>query len=289
MKKTILCLHLMLLSLSGARAEQSAVLINESEIKQIEQQVIKVLAEKNAPPDRYYLAYLLGARALKGVSMMDKAEEYFIKARDLDLLDLKIDKTEIYLELCSIASIKKKKDRVKQRVQEARNYFAKNEAYKKDLTLDVLDYYEGKKIKNKDSPFAIWAGQMISEKELQQKIEDKKYAEALAMLNAASLKKSADLGLQATYDLLVTLNQIPIDEKDYLCKKTLDKYPNSYTYSMLVCAAVIEYQKTKKLAPKTIAELEKYFKNFFQHKSHLLSAVKDLAAMKTTSTNGGKK
>jgi hypothetical protein len=132
------CLMIFLLAAGATTFAAQDELINKSEIKQIEEQVIRALQEKKAPAERFYLAYLLGARALKDINMLEQAEKYYLKARDTEA---KVDKSEIFLELCNIAYLNKKPNLIKERVKEARDYFSKNQSYEKSIYHDVLEFY----------------------------------------------------------------------------------------------------------------------------------------------------
>jgi hypothetical protein len=245
--------------------------------EEIQAKIAQQLKIKNLKPENYYLVYLTGARSYWDLRNFKKAEEYLVQAADAGV---DFDKSEIYINLCNLAYIEKNQEKLKTRVLSAKKYFETNSKFKKALFVDVLDFYEGKKIRTEAKPFKELVSYALSEKELEHKIKSKQYHEALLMMNGPSIKESGNIGLQVIFDALRTVNQLIINDQDLYCRPTLDNFPNSYTYSMLICGALVEYQKSNAISKKTIETLKEYFKKHFNSKSYLLDVLNDVNAMK---------
>jgi hypothetical protein len=250
-------------------------ILSNKTIKQIESAVQKQMKDKNLTDEKKYYFYLLAGREFLSYNYLDYSQKYY----DMALaLKFKANHSEVYLKLLAIAVLKKKN--IQKAFDTAKSYFNDHPT---DLTGEMKDYlnfieysYLSKKTKElKDNVYKGFYGQYAGWQDVEDKIKSKSFVEALASLNPDGLQK-ADIGSKVTYDLL---NVVVNHERasNLLCDETYQKYPNAYSYSMMICGSLKKYLKEKKLSKNDLKALEDYFKENHQEKNYLLIPLRELA------------
>lgn len=103
-----------------------------------------------------------------------------------------------------------------------------------------------------------------------------RYAEALARFHPEGVRH-ADIGTQATYDLLRVLVERPPPAFDeLLCAPVYARYPNSYSYSMKLCGILDSHLNEAQVSDAQIADLETFLRENYRQLRYLAAAARDL-------------
>ncbi|MBF8222418.1 hypothetical protein [Halomonas sp. 328] len=102
------------------------------------------------------------------------------------------------------------------------------------------------------------------------------YAEALARYSPEGVQQ-ADIGTQATYDLLRVLVETPPPAFDeLLCAPVYARYPNSHSYSMKLCAILESHLEEGRVSEAQLADLETFLRENYRQLRYLAGAARDL-------------
>lgn len=103
-------------------------------------------------------------------------------------------------------------------------------------------------------------------------ILERRYAQALALLGV--VKKEHDITTKVTYDLL---NQIVLkDKRTPLCQEVKVKYPNSISYSMMICQMLLEKNQNKAISDQSLTNLKAQIKRESPDKAYLYQLAQEL-------------
>jgi len=245
-------------------------------MEMIEHEFENQINKKEVTDDRKYYLYLLAGRELLNYRYLDYSEKYYKKAL---ALNLPLNHSEVYINLILISLKKNDRDKVKDRIIIANEYFKKNKKFLSSELEEYLSFLESRyfsKSKNSalDRVDKRFSGHHIMLEEIIKKIKNKEYLDAYSDFNRNGLK-GADIGLKITYDILnVLVHKKKV--KHLLCTPLFERFPNSYSYSMKICKILMMYMSTNKISQELISDLEKYFQEGHKDKIYLLSAVKDI-------------
>ena len=107
-------------------------------------------------------------------------------------------------------------------------------------------------------------------------IKNKKYSEALNTIKPEALDSKGINSLEImSYDVLnVVKNKKGV--KSLYCTKEFVKYPEAYTYSVLLCGLLNDYLSKNQFDEKRLKRAESYFSQLDKEKSYLLDVVKEI-------------
>ncbi|OUR99622.1 hypothetical protein A9Q84_00965 [Halobacteriovorax marinus] len=258
----------------------STNLIIASSPQEIEQQIQSDLKKEKLSPRKQYYLYVLAGREFLYSSNIQLAKKYYTKARELKVYE---DKSEVYINLISVAIRKNDTASIRKSVSNAKRYFAANPNYNKGSYSDYLNLVLKTKIFDssiKEKDFSSLSKGFynfeIRKVQFEELIKKKKYRMALAKLDPNGV---SDAGVQyeILYDLLrVLVLKKSIKSSQLLCAPRYKKFPDDYSYTMMICGSLHEYLKHSKVSNKSISQLEKYFSKRYSDKSYLLLALKEL-------------
>jgi hypothetical protein len=105
-------------------------------------------------------------------------------------------------------------------------------------------------------------------------MRQRRYPEALALLDREGFAE-APITEKITYDLLSVL----VNGKrsgPLLCEPILKQYPDAYSYSIRICAALVSARAEGRVDPRRLADVREFFEHEKIRKPELLTAVEDL-------------
>lgn len=266
--KTFLLLLPMVLSTAFA-APQSTI-ISSKDLEKIEAEVQNKLQSSLVDDKKKFFVNLLAGRELYQYRFYDKSKKYYQDAIDLKV---KENKAEAYINLMAIASNNKDEAGLKAEFEAAKKYFADNSKYKTPEIGYYLNAVE-KRLSGKGEVPGFY-GYFAEESNLIESIKNKEFEKGLSALNPEALKNSQNSFNIIAYDTLnVAVNKKNV--KDLYCAPEYKKYPNAYTYSIIICGLLSDYLKQGKFDQKKLARAQTYFKEENQEKKYLLEAVEGI-------------
>nr|BDT27981.1 hypothetical protein BHI3_14470 [Bacteriovorax sp. HI3] len=266
--KTFLLLLPMVLSTAFA-APQSKV-ISTKDLEKIETEVQSKLQSSLVDDKKKFFVNLLAGRELYQYRFYDKSKKYY---QDAIKLNVKENKAEAYINLMAIALNSKDQAELKAGYEAAKKYFADNSKYK---TQDIEYYLSAieKRLSGKGEVPGFY-GYFAEESNLIELIKNKEFEKGLSVINPDALKQSQDSFNIIAYDTLnVAVNKKNV--KELYCAPEYKKYPNAYTYSIILCGLLSDYLKQGKFDAKKLARAQTYFKEENQEKKYLLEAVEGI-------------
>lgn len=272
MKKYYITLVLLSVFLATNVLSQSKVL-SDKEVETIEEQVDKLLQSPQINNDKKLTAYTLAGREFYQYRFYDKAKKYYQAAIKVNTT---ASKTEAYINLVAIALVTKNKKELQNRFDETQNYFNKNKKLKTNEVsyyLDSIEDYLSGKNKNNIKGFY---GRFVEDANLAELIKSKKYSDALSVLNPEGLDPKGMNSLEfISYDVLnVYVNKKNV--KNLYCSNEFRKYPNAYTYSVLLCGLLNDYLTKSVFDESRMKRALNYFSEVDREKSYLLDVVKEI-------------
>lgn len=272
MRMKSLFLSLFFICTTGhAQSGLQSKLITPEQLKAIEEQVDSELLSNKLDNKKKLIANLLAGREFYQYRFFDKSKKYYQSAKSIEVQE---NKSEAYINLMAIALLSKDKKELQTAYAEAVQYFKKNPDYSSESTQYYLQAIEGHLTGKSKKAVKGFYGQFVSEANLIELVKSKQYAEALSKLNPERMGGVDNTNLETIiYDLLnVKLNK----KKALACSDEYKKYPNAYTYSILICGLLNDYVNTSKLNPERLKRAEKYFAEEAPDKSYMLEVVKEM-------------
>jgi len=244
----------------------------DSKIEEIEKIALEKIKQTNLSSKEKFFVYNMAGREFYYYSKFDKSAEYYQKAIETKY---ETNLSEAYINLIAIRIVKNDFKNLKSQVETANQYFEKNANYKTKEVETYLKMVNGFANNDFKGDVPAFYGHYQATKHLEMLIKDKHFQEAISLLNPLSINDSDNYELESTYDLLNVLNN-KTKVSHLLCTKTLDKYPNSFSYSIMICDNLKYYLKNKKLDQEKVNRLSKYFKEIMPKKAYLLDALLEL-------------
>ena len=269
--KTVL-IQIVGLYIIGLFSAYSSENLSAEQIKKIETAWLAEFKAGKPSLEREYFVYLNIAQDFLLHGLHDQSTKYLKKAIQLEINE---NKTQAYIDLIMLSENKSDQS-FKENLEALNKYWQENPKYtNKDLTeyLNSLMKIEKGNFTAKDFSHRFY-GVTAREKVFHDSIKSKNYNKALSLMNPVHVK-DAGIIAQVKYDLLMTLVK-KNKHHQFLCSDAFAKYGKIYSYSMMICSILHEYQKTEKIESKNIEELESYFKEQSSRDSYLLEMVKDL-------------
>jgi hypothetical protein len=272
MKNLLLLSVLFSASLSTNLQAQSKV-VSAKEVQAIEEQIDKELQSSKLDNKKKLIATILAGREFYQYRYYDKSKKYYQAAI---AIDTKENKSEAYINLMAIALVNKDKKDIQTAYDSAKKYFSDNKKYKSQEIGYYLSSIEGfLSGKNKDHVKGFY-GRFVEDANLADLVKNKKYSEALSVLNPESLDPNGMNSLEfITYDVL-NVNVHKKNVKKLYCAEEFKKYPDAYTYSILVCGLLNDYLTNNKFDEQRLKRAEKYFAEMDREKAYLLEVVKEI-------------
>ncbi|MBY0517046.1 MAG: hypothetical protein K2P81_09070 [Bacteriovoracaceae bacterium] len=214
--------------------------INKSSIDEWEKIALQEIDKyKKENPEKEFLLYLTAARELRAYGLNEKSKNYYQKAYDHPS---KGDKSEAVIELVSLN--KDSNLELKKSLVIARQWFKNNPrklSRQIDKWLEMMEGYSiGKTPYQEQGYQGIWG----FESRVTELMKEGKSQEAFALLGPRDLK-NADINQKVRQDLLAALS-LGRKSPPLWCESTLEKYPNSYTWTMRLCRYLHDWKKEKK-------------------------------------------
>ncbi len=237
---------------------------------------------KGLPPERRFYLYLLAGRELLDWKAYVWARKYFQLAVDQDTQD---DKSEAYVKLVHLAYLDQDKALTKKMLGRLDDYWKEREArgHKAHKAQGLEVHYRAWADPENKSAYeaAVKAGSgpaLAMDSALHyQLMRSGQYKEALAGLHPGKVIASQSVDLQAEFDLLNIL--VNKDSRHTLtCEQLWEKFKNSYSYGILICGILKDFQANGKVTPAKLKELDDYFDVFDEDMHFLAEAVKKLSS-----------
>lgn len=256
-----------------AQSGLQSKLITPEQLKAIEEQVDRELQSNKLDNKKKLVANLLAGREFYQYRFFDKSKKYYQAAINIEVQE---NKSEAYINLMAIALLSKDKKELQTAYVEAVDYYKKNPAYSSESTKYYLQAIESHLTGKSKEAVKGFYGQFVSEANLIGLVKSKQYAEAFSKLNPERMGGVDNTNLETIiYDLLnVKINKGHV--KTLACNDEYKKYPNAYTYSILICGLLNDYMNTSKLNPERLKRAEKYFTEEAPDKSYMLEVVKEM-------------
>lgn len=267
-----LLLFSFVLSISTNIKAQSTV-VTTKEVQAIEAQVDKELQSSKLDNKKKLIATSLAGREFYQYRFYDKSKKYYQAAI---AIDTKENKSEAYINLVAIAFINKDKKEIQKAYDEAQKYFGQNKRFKSQEIGYYLTSIEGYLAGKNKTNIKGFYGRFVEDANLVDLIKNKKYSEALSVLNPEALDPNGMNSLDfISYDALnVNVNKKNV--KSLYCTEEFKKYPEAYTYSILICGLLNDYLTNDKFDEHRLKRAEKYFAEMDSEKAYLLEVVKEI-------------
>jgi len=271
--RSFLCL-LMMNSIFVYGKNNGSQLLDKVNWQEVELETNKALNRDDITLEKKFYLLLLAGRELYSLNVYERSAFFYKKA-----LGMKVekDKSEAYINLININKILNKKKKLIDVIKSAENYYKNNTAFLNPVIRKYLELrtHEVSEKMSDNKSYGQLFGYQLAKSDLKKIIIKKNYIKAFSMLNRDAIAKSKNLSMSITYDLLNVL--VYKNKKTKLvCKKPFLKYPNSYTYSMLICGILIDYLKNNKISSTKMSELNNYFNKRFENKRYLYNALLNL-------------
>lgn len=270
-KLLILTLFLSASVVNDVKAQSKVV--TPKEVQVIEEQIDKELKSSKLDNKKRLIATTLAGREFYQYRFFDKSKKYYQSAINIDT---KENKSEAYINLIAIALVSKNKKDIQKYYESAQEYFRENKKFKSQEIGYYLSSIEGYLSgKNKENVKGFY-GRFVEDANLADLVKNKKYTEALSVLNPESLDPNGMNSLEfITYDALnVNVNKKNV--KSLYCSEMFKKYPDAYTYSSLICGLLNDYLTNNKFDNQRLKRAEKYFAEMDPDKAYLLEVVKEI-------------
>ena len=180
--------------------------------KQLESQALKYLDDKKIDNEKRSALYLLAGREFYSYGLLDKSEEYYLKALNLNSSG---KKAEAYINLVAIAVDNGNKDKTLKRFNSAEKYF-KEHSNEKDsgvsLWLKTMDRVLRTPGKGSYRYTGLY-GHYAALSDLRNFIEKRQYAKALSILNPTSISEASSPVVLISYDILRVLVHGKVEKK----------------------------------------------------------------------------
>lgn len=260
---------LLVLSISSF-AQEASKIVSSKDLETIEKEVQEKLQSKLVNDSKKFFINLLAGRELYQYRFYDKAQSYYEEAIKLNVRE---NKTEAYINLIAIATIKDDKTLLKERYEAAKKYFDDKGNYKTKEVEYYLSAVE-KSLSGKGKVPGFY-GYFSQESNLIDLVKNKEYEKGLGLLNPEALKNSHNSFNAIVYDTLnVNVNKKNV--KELHCAPEYKKYPNAYTYSTLLCGLLSDYLAHGKFDEKRLKKAQTYFAQENTEKKYLLEAVEGI-------------
>ncbi len=226
---------LILLVFQNSFASQESI-----SIKDVEKIFLDEIKNEKSSDEDKFLLFNLAGRELYNYKYFDKSKEYYEKAIGLRTSQ---DSTEAYINLMAIEHAKSK-EISKRTYDRAMDYFKKSKKISDDGIKRYMEFIYSNFIdKNGSKKFEGFYGEFSKQNSIKKLIEEKKYKEALSLINTKNIEER-DFVTKIRYDLL---RSIVLGKKNLSlsCKSKLDKYPDSIAWTIEACKTLVSYQKGK--------------------------------------------
>lgn len=230
----------------------------------------EIQAQKSSDEDKFLL-YNLAGRELYNYKHYEKSKEYYEKSAAIKTSK---DKTEVYINLMAI-EYAQEKTISESSFRNAMDYFKSSNKIKEDGIKQYMDFIRSNFIDDSGSKvYKGFFGEFSKQKSITKLIEEKKYKEALSIINSSNMDER-DLGTQVLYDLLRSI-VLGKGNTTLFCKKKLNDFPNSIAWTIEACKVLSKYIDGKLPTKKDIEAVSRAVKEQQSSRQYLVSAFGDL-------------
>lgn len=253
---------------------QEITSLQKQSIQKYEKELNRLIEKEKTPNKNLYYIYLIAARDFK----LEHLDAFYLKYLNKAIkLETNEDKSEAYWRLID-------HHRRSGNIDEAKNTLKEWGSLKQEMKPLMKQAFNllkrglnGQKLseKQRDQLSKGAFSYQYKMQELDDLIKEKSYSKALSLINPRNVQDEM-VSTIIRYDLLKTL--VLKNSKDsLLCTDTYEKYPKSYSYSMKMCKALIEYSKNGSISKGSLKEVEQVFKNkIYKNDDFLYQALLDL-------------
>ncbi|OUR99915.1 hypothetical protein A9Q84_02475 [Halobacteriovorax marinus] len=225
---------------------------------------------KPTDTSKFYF-YNLAAREFYSYKFYDKSLEYYELAIAMKVSE---DKTEAFINLMAIEHAKKR-EITKKTYERVMKYLKGSGKIKEAGISRYMNFISESFFSDKPAKdFRGFFGQYSKDKSIKSYIKNKEYKKALSLINDKSVYDS-DIVNRVQFDLLRSLVLGKAKFK-LSCKSTLDKFPNSFAWSMKVCRTLVNYQKGRTPSSKDVSKIKSSLKKQSESRLYFAVAVEDL-------------
>lgn len=244
--------------------------VSESEISTWESKALEELKKhKDKDPQKEFLLYMIAGRELSAYGQEERARRYYLKAF---AHPSKSDKTEAVIQLVAL-NRENKKELIKA-VDRAHKWFRKHpDKNKPELKrwLEMMEgYAQGKTPYLEQGYYTFWA----VDARINELMKEGKAEEAYQLLGPVDLN-SADINQRVRQDLLASVSLGKKVSPPLSCLPTLEKYPNSTTWSMRVCRFLDDWKNEKK-PRETVKSIKDQLENENPERLHWIKLLERL-------------
>ncbi len=275
MTKSYFLLIFVIFCTHTAFAQIDSKIVSKKDFAIIENRVQQELKNPALDDNKKFVLCIKTARELFQYRFYDKSIQYYQQAIELKVSE---NKSEAFINLIAIALTTKDKNLVKQRYLNAVKYFENNNSFKTNeiaYYLKSIENYLPGKSDNSSELVEGFYGMFAHEENLINLLKNKDYHKAFELLSPTSLSESTNDFNIIVYDSLnVFINHKKI--KKLFCDKQYQKYPNSFSYSTLICGLLNDYLQFGKFSDKKIKMADIYFNQENKDKKYLYDIVREI-------------
>lgn len=271
------CFLIIVLMSSALFAEE---FLSDKKLKEFEEKILSKMDLKKIGAEReFYLNQLMG-RELFTYEKFNFAKKYFRKVKASKFIG---NKTEALMGLAQISYQEYNKDQLKADLVALESFYKSSPQYSTDQNQELIKYYQFvglnkkelgktkfKNLKNKILEFNV------SEKKRKNLIEANEFKDAFRLIDKPGIE-SLNVGYKIEHDLLnVLVHKQGVKADKLHCYSKMKKYPNDWSYPILICTSLTEYLKKGQVSKKNFKKLERYFSKRATNRKHLLTALRGL-------------
>lgn len=251
---------------------QNTFAIQDNEkLIQVEKIFLEEIKKNNSSDEDKFLLYNLAGRELYNYKYYKKSSEYYKKAIKLNVTS---DKTEAYINLLAIEYSSSKTIK-KETYDIAMEYFTKSNKIKDEGIKSYMNFLNSSFFsKGATKDYKGFYGEFAKQSSIKSLISDKKYKEALSLINSKGIE-DRDLSTKLRYDLL---RSVVMGGKnlELTCKEKVDAYPHSIAWTIEGCKILLKYQSGKKVTKNDIKKFERAAKEQESSSLYLINVFGDL-------------
>lgn len=254
--------------------------LSDTKLKEFEEKVLQKIGKKKVGVEKEFYLNLLMARELFTYEKYTFAKKYFERVTSSPF---KGDKTEALIGLAQISYQENNRTKLKKNLLNLEEFYKAYPKYATARNKDLIKYYRFVGLKQKEfaqDDFKDLKNRIlefnIAEEKRKNLIEAKKYKEAFDLIDKQGIA-TLNIGYKIEHDLLnILVNKKKIKAEQLHCFEKFKKYPNDWSYPIILCSSLSEYLKKGRVSARNFKKLERYFKKRATNRKHLLIALKEL-------------
>lgn len=268
MKKRLLLCLVFLLTIGPTLRGQDV----RSELKREVDQVLPVVRQdlnnsKLDPAQKYALNIVLARELL--------AQKYYQEAREFYQNALKLaPKSGSAEALVNLTFIKKQLLAPGEKISDSELEATVRELKQMSAGQEIAQEFSELYLAPKKTPkqYDGFYGAYKNDTQVRALILERRYAEALSLMGV--VKSERDITTKITYDLLTRL--VTKTKRTPLCEEVRAKYPNSISYSMMICKMLMDKNQNKAISSQALTRLKAQIERESPDKAYLYQLAQEL-------------